>query len=179
MVELNFTNEQRFIIALLCDLYKEPSKRELDPNLVATAIYGGHDWALTWQYSGIFPGEPDSRNHVSFVTDTLDMWSHIEHGYSKLSPEDKEKVKAAVPYLGEEPQFTGFDGNNEAEFMSIAWMMVDQMGRFSNFKGRSFNSHMPKVARYRDMLAVWPDVRATLHKVDMTADQLVQLLSRD
>lgn len=180
MTTLSFTPEQRFIIALLCDLYKEPHKRELNPDLVMNAVYGGQDWALTWQYGGIFPGEVDKPEKVSFVVDTLDMWSFIESGYAKLSVDDKDKVKAAVPYLGDEgPRFTGFDGNNESEYLSIARMMVEQLGRFSSLKDRgSLNSHMPVIARYREMLVSWRDIRPTLSKGEITAEQIIHLLTR-
>lgn len=179
MVELNFTPEQRFIIALLCDLYKEPAKRELNPDFIMSAISGGHDWAFDWEYTGIFPEKTDTRDQVGFVSDTLDMWSFIEFAWPKLSPEDQKKVHAAVPYLGDGPKFIGFDGNYEVDYMAIARMLIEQMGRFSNLKGRSLNSHMPKVARYREMLAAWPEIRATLHAGDMSADQMIKLLSRD
>lgn len=180
MTTLSFTPEQRFIIALICDLYKEPHKRELNPDLIMDAVYGGHDWALTWQYSGIFPSEIDTPANVSFVVDTLDMWSFIESGYAKLGAEDKDTVKAAVPFLGDEgPSFLGFDGNNESEYMSIAWMLTDKLGRFSSFKDRgSLNSHMPVVSRYREMLVPWRDIRPTLGRGEITAEQIIQLLTR-
>ncbi|UIY25906.1 YfbU family protein [Rhizobium leguminosarum] len=180
MVTLSFTPEQRFIIALICDLYKEPAKRELNPDLIMNAVYGGHDWALTWEYNGVFPSEIDTPENVSFVVDTLDMWNFIESGYAKLGAEDKEKVKGEVAYLGDEgPKFPGFDGNNESEYMSIAWMLTEKLGRFVSLKNRgSLNSHMPVVSRYREMLVPWRDIRPTLGMGEMTAEQIIQLLTR-
>lgn len=179
MSKLNFTPEQRFIVALLCDLHRPPEKRELDPDFIANALYGGHDWALSWKYQGIFPDRTDSPENVKFVGDVLDMWSHIEIGWSKLDDTQKRSVNDAVPYLGTGPEFAGFDGNNEVDYMAIAQVMVNDLDRFSNFRGRSFNSHMPKVDRYHQMLERWPAIRATLHKQEMSPDQMTDLLSRD
>lgn len=181
MTKLNFTPEQRLIIALLCDLHREPSKREFRPEgikLIMEAIYGGHDWAIDWEMGGIFPDRIDSDAQVSFVTDVLDMWEFIELAWSRMGADDRKKVTDAVPYLTK-PEFIGFDGNNETDYMSIARMIVEVMNRFSTFKGRSLNSHSPKVDRYRQMLTRWSDIRATLHKGDMSADQMIELLSRE
>lgn len=179
MPELKFTNEQRFIIAMLCDLYKKPDERDLKPDLILSAISGGHDWAIEWEYNGLIPDHSDSKEHVEFVANTLEMWRFIENGYSKLGSAERQKVKDAIPYLGDGPVFIGFDGNNETDYLCTAQMMVSIPGRFDSFKGRSLNSHMPKVGRYADMLKSWPDIRKTLSSKDMTADQLIELLSRE
>lgn len=182
MVKLNFSPEQRLIIALLCDLHRAPENREFQEGnikLISGAISGGHDWAIDWELGGIFPETTDSDDDVSFVTDVLDMWDFIELGWKKLNDEEKQQVHDAVPYLGDGPTFIGFDGNNETGYMLIARMMIEEMGRFSTFKGRSLNSHSPKVDRYQDMLKSWPDVRKTLHRGEMTVEQMITLLSRD
>jgi uncharacterized protein len=174
---LNFTKEQRLILLMICDLYKEPENREFNAEMIASAIVGGHDWAIEWEYGAIFPEKPDSQEQVSFVGDVLDMWRFIEHGYSKLTTPDRNKIEGAVPYRGKDPKFAGFDGNNETTLMAIARMMIDGLGRFESFKGRSLNSHSPSVARYSAMLKKWPDIRAKLHSRDMTADEIIELLS--
>ncbi|WP_340668843.1 YfbU family protein [Bradyrhizobium ottawaense] len=174
---LNFTKEQRLMLLMICDLYKKPDNREFNAELISRAIVGGHDWAIEWEYGAIFPEKPDTDNDVSFVTDVLDMWRFIEHGYSKLSGPDRSKIEAAVPYRGKDPKFIGFDGNNETNLMGIAQMMIDGLGRFESFKGRSLNSHSPSVARYSAMLKKWPDIRNKLHSREMTADEIIELLS--
>ncbi len=181
MPKLKFTNEQRLIIALLCDLYREPSKREFrseNISLIMDAVCGGHDWAIDWEMGAMFPEEIDTDEQVRFVTDVLDMWDFIELSWSKLDDGEKQKVRDAVPYL-RDPEFAGFDGNNEVEYLAIARMMVEKMNRFQTFKGRSLNSHSYKVDGYRKMLAHWPAIRGTLDRKTMTPDQLITLLSRD
>lgn len=174
---LNFTKEQRLMLLMICDLYKKPEKREFNPEIIASAIVGGHDWAIDWEYGAVFPEKPDSDADVSFVTDVLDMWRFIESGYSKLKAPDKSKIEAAVPHRGKDPKFPGFDGNNETSYMGIARMMIDGLGRWDSFKGRSLNSHMPTVSRYRKMLPKWPDIRNKLHDREMSADEIIELLS--
>src|SRR5690606_12828846 len=118
------------------DVLREPKKREFRPEtieLISTAVCNGHDWAIDWELGGIFPSEVDSKEDVSFVADALDMWSFIELRWSRLSPEDQARVREAVPLISQ-PEFLGFDGNNETDYMAIARMLIRTMGRFSNFK---------------------------------------------
>ncbi len=179
MSKLNFTPEQRFMIAMLCDLYKAPDKREMNPSFILSAIVGGHDWALEWEYGGLLPEETDTDARVKFVTDVLEMWEFIELTWNRLSNDDKQKVHDAVPYLGDGPEFPGFDGNNEVDYMAIAQILIEQMNRFQSFKGRGLNSHAHTLDRYGQMLKKWPDIRAGLHVDLMTPDQLIELLSRN
>ncbi|TGP59548.1 hypothetical protein EN868_11185 [Mesorhizobium sp. M2D.F.Ca.ET.225.01.1.1] len=178
MVDLNFSPEQRLIIALLCDLYKEPAKRELDPGFIMEAIYGGHDWAIDWQYGGVFPERSDKRSDVSYVVDVLDMWTFIERGFDTLDAAGKAKVQAGVAHIGQGPKFLGFDGNNETTSIGIANMLVDKMGRFAAFKGRDLNSHSPTEDRYRQMLDRWLPIRPGLHARELNADEIIHILSR-
>ncbi|KHJ54538.1 hypothetical protein LA66_13995 [Aureimonas altamirensis] len=178
MPKLNFTPEQRFIIAMLCDLYKDPGNRELNPSFIQDAVFNGHDWALDWQYGGILPGRVDTDEQVRFVVDVLDMWRFIERSWRALPAPEQQRVHQQVPHLGTGPEFIGFDGNNETEYMSIARMFVIGMERFTEFTGRSLNSHSPKVDRYRGMLRDFLPMRDNLHTGDLSADQLITLLTR-
>lgn len=181
MAKLKFTPEQRFIIALLCDLHRSPEEREFRPeniSLISDAVCGGHDWVIDWEMGMMLPEQIDTEEQVSFVADVLDMWEHIELAWTQFQEADRQKVRDAVPYL-KEPKFAGFDGNNEGEYLSIARMLVEKMNRFSSFKGnRSLNSHSHKVDDYRQMLKIWPTVRTTLGRSEMTVDQMTELLSR-
>jgi uncharacterized protein YfbU (UPF0304 family) len=179
MAKLNFTSEQRFILAVLCDLYRKPDERQLDPAIIMDAIVGGHDWALEWKYGAYLPEEVDSEEAVNFVADVLDMWRFLEDGYTLLSEDEKKSVKDAVPYLGDGPKFIGFDGNNETNYHSIALTMVDTLGRFEKFKGRDLNSHMPKIARYAQMLEKWKVIRPNLSDRGIVVDEFINILSRE
>ena len=43
-------------------------------------------------------------------------------------------MEAAVGIRGKNLKFHGFDGNNEPECMGIARFLVEQLGRFTDFK---------------------------------------------
>jgi uncharacterized protein YfbU (UPF0304 family) len=51
--------------------------------------------------------------------------------------------------------FEGFDGNNETEHYAYAQFMIQELGRWAEFKNSDLNSHAERLARYRRMLQVW------------------------
>ncbi|MBB4225505.1 YfbU family protein [Variovorax guangxiensis] len=161
---------------LLRDIAKHLNvQSETNLDFVAESIYGGHYWAPAWEMPGLFHNHVDQQADVTLVVNVLDMWDFIEERIEKLSPEEKEKLKAANHgYL---PKFQGFDGNNEATLMSIGRFFVEKMGRFSRFKKHEFNSHAPTAARYRRMAAAFELIRATLgFGRPMSVDQIIEIL---
>ena len=73
--------------------------------------------------------------------------------------------------------FAGFDGNNESELYSIATFLINDMGRFTKFKGRELNSHTHTRERYRRMLSVFLPLRTTLHGGALSVEQLIQVMT--
>lgn len=101
----------------------------------------------------------------------------IETYYDRLSPEEKALVKKeAHPYNA---RFPGFDGNHEieGEYMGIARFLVDDLRRFSSFKGRDFNSHHELLSGYRRMLTVFQSIRPQVLHTPISAAQIILLLS--
>ncbi|HXE23090.1 MAG TPA: YfbU family protein [Rhodoferax sp.] len=175
---VQFSDGEKLLLIMLGDVLKHLKVKdgEVDPKFIAEVIYGGHYWAPKWELSGLYHNHVDEPAHVRLVVDVLDMWRFVETGYKKLSKTDKDRVAAEVGVKGASPVFTGFDGNNEAEYMSIATFFVDKMGRFSEFKGREMNSHCPMVDRYQGMLRVFEPMRVGLVGVGLSADQIVRIL---
>lgn len=169
---------EKLILSLMADLMKKAGVKDsdVDPRFVMQAICGGHNWALDWEYQGLFPSQEDRPNQVSFVVDVLDMWSFIESANRKLNAEQKAQLAETAGFLGKHVGFRGFDGNNESEYMGIARFLVEEMNRFSEFKGRDFNSHYPYVATYGKMLAVFLPIRKTLIGQGLSLEQLTQIL---
>ena len=57
----------------------------------------------------------------------------------------------------------GFDGNHEVEYLGAARFLIDELDRFSRFKGRGLNSHSQlSVQRYRQMFRVFEPLRASV-----------------
>lgn len=170
---------QKLIVWLLTEMLKHQKDYEEQDtiNLIQDAIYGGHFWALDMEMVGVLHDHVHKRSDVTFVIDVLDMWSFIEESYAKFSDADKARVAAEAGALGSNPQFIGFDGNNESDYMSIAQFLVNKMGRFQSFKGRRFNSHSPTVARYGAMYRVFEPIRTNLIGRGLNAAEVVQILN--
>jgi uncharacterized protein YfbU (UPF0304 family) len=173
--EVSITDGERLIMLMLCELYKGLKiKGEIEPEFIQDVICGGHFWALEWEYTGIFHKHKDSRKTLSEVVDILDMWSFIEEAYNKLSPKEKKAVQAATNR--QEIRFVGFDGNNESEHMGIARFLIEKMGRFQTFKGRSLNAHCPSIAGHRAMLSVFLPIRPTLIGHGLSSKQIIEIM---
>ena len=173
---IHLTAGDKLNFLLLRDIAKH-LKVNTDTNLdfMSEVIYGGHYWAPTWEMQGLFHDHADRPADVSLVVNVLDMWSFVEEALEKLPPEDLDKIKAVNH--GFLPQFDGFDGNFESDLMSIARFFVQEMNRFSRFKGREFNSHAQVAGRYRRMAKSFEPMRTTLaHRRQLSADQILELL---
>ena len=95
-------------------------------------------------------------------------------------PQRRQRIAEALDLSEPVFEFAGFDGNYETQYMGIAMHLVDSMGRFSRFKGRSFNSHMPKVARYAVMTKLFEPMRRNLtHRQRLSVNQVIELLKRE
>lgn len=174
---IHLTDGDKLNFMMLRDIMKHLKIKdtEIDVELIAGSIYGGHYWAPTWEMQGLFHNHADRPSDVILVVDTLDMWNFIESSIEKLTPDEAERLKVANHgYL---PKFAGFDGNNETSLMGIASFMVEKMDRFSRFKKRDFNSHRPTALRYHRMTTAFAPIRATLgFGHDLGVDQIIELL---
>lgn len=178
--DFKLDDPQRLTIWMLAELLKAPKDREADEktiSLIQQSIYGGHYWAMRWEMTGIFHDHADKPEEVTFVVDTLEMWSFIESAYATFNEVEKEEVKKAAS-LTYDPKFPGFDGNNETTLMSIGRFLVKELNRFEDFKGRDFNSHMPMSGRYRQMLAKFEPMRRSLMGRNLSVSEVTELVKR-
>lgn len=179
---VHFSDGEKLIIAMLADYQKESQSREIDTDSVMNAIYGGHLWALKWEMQGLFHDHIDTPGAVSLVVDTLDMWSFIEEAVESFSNAERRKLEEAVGATGKNPQFFGFDGNHESDYLGIASHLINRMDRFQRFKGRGLNSHMQVVPRYARMTRLFQPMRASIgmrHPIKLTLGEVISLLKRD
>lgn len=176
--ELRFTKGETLVVHMLCDLFKALKiKSDFDPNFIQSTLLGGHLWGLEWKYSGTFHDHLDSKEVRHEVVDVLDMWDFIESGYEALSAKKKTRVADEAEPFGKNPKFSGFDGNNETEHLGIARFLIDDLERFSRFKGRDLNSHMQSLDGYRRMLQVFLPMRETLVGVGLADTQIIEILN--
>ena len=174
---LKLGDGEKLILIMLCQLFKQLKlKSEIDPAFVEEVIRGGHYWAFDWEYPGIFHGHEDARAVVSEVVNILDMWSFLERGFGELSKKDKDRIAAEAEPFGKHVVFAGFDGNNEGEHMSIARFLINELDRFSEFKGRDLNAHMHTLDAHRRMLSVFGPIRSNLTGRDLNATEIIEIL---
>jgi uncharacterized protein YfbU (UPF0304 family) len=175
--EIQLGDGEKLILLVLCDLFKKLKlKSDIEPEFVEEVIYGGHYWALDWKYPGIFHGHEDSTAALHEVVNILDMWSFLEDGYAKLSKKDKDRVAEEAAPFGKHVVFHGFDGNGEAEYIGIARFMIEQLDRFTKFKGRDLNAHMPTIDTHRRMLALFEPIRRTMMGRDLKTNEIIEIL---
>jgi uncharacterized protein len=174
---ITLDNGEKLITMMLCELFKSLKvKSEIDPAFLEEVIYGGHYWALGWKYSGLFDSYEDSPTVVTEVVDILDMWSFLECGFEALSKKDKDKAAVDAAPFGKHVVFGGFDGNGEAEYIGVAKCLINKLDRFTEFKGRDLNAHMPTIEMHRRMLSVFEPIRPNLIGRDLNVAEIIQIL---
>jgi uncharacterized protein len=144
---MHLTNPEKLILIMLCEIHEKLDIRsDINTELLTSAIYSDNTWALSWQMKGIVGDSPQPTPPiVNVVTSILGMWSLIEQAYEKFDQPNKDKIESDTATFGSSVKFSGFDGNNESEHLSIATFLVNDMGRFSQFRGRDLNSHYPSI----------------------------------
>lgn len=128
-------------------------------------------------YSGIPFSDAKDPPVVKEVVNILDMWSFVESSYEELTGEERAKLEKDAAPFGKSPRFSGFDGNNETEHMGVAMFLVNDLNRFSQFQGRSFNCHHPSLDSHRRMLAVFEPMRHRQTYRPLSLADLTQILS--
>lgn len=174
---IHFSHGERLVLHLLCDIHRKLDVVDgVDAGLVSSALLGGHHWALKWKYGGtLLPEHEDDPHDATHVANILDMWTFIESGHGQLSAKDQKRV--AKETGRKTVEFSGFDGNNESRYYAIARFFIDDMDRFTNFAGRSLNSHFPKAGTYLRMLQDFEPMRATLVGKGLSVSQIIELLN--
>lgn len=162
-------------LILLALANQQDGEEELDLSFIRKAILNGHTWALTWNLSGV-PTEDTSPEIADETASILGMWSYIEHCAEQLGAEAKADLeKAAYPF---NIQFGGFDGNHDPHH-SVAHFLIEDMGRFSEFKERALNSHSSSsLPHYRRMLPIYEEAlrEKGFGGQPLTAEQIVAIV---
>lgn len=175
---MKLTQAERLIVTMLTDLAKPADKRELDFEFIGKAVRSGQEWAIDGEYPILAgEGEGNGSENATFVGDVLSMWQGLEHSASNFSDIDWETYESFMGRRGRSVKFPGFDGNNEYDLLGAARFLVEELGRFSTFKGRELNSHMPSADRYRRMLEKYSAVRDKGEYGKLGPEDLAQVVS--
>lgn len=175
---MELSNKDKLALAMLAEIHQKLGITDgVDSKLVASALWHDQAWAIQWEH-GFLLGREKTPPHVQHVVDVLDMWSFLERAFKDLTPEELEKVKSeAYPY--DDLQFPGWDGHDDNGYIGVARFLTENMGRFSEFAGRDFDSHSPVFGRDERMLQVWLPIRKRLGEhvsSKLTADDLIEIL---
>ncbi|WP_316196617.1 YfbU family protein [Bradyrhizobium sp. SZCCHNS3053] len=173
---MKLTDGERLIVLMLAGIQKGLKlKGEFDPDFVSKAVLYDQLWALTWEHSGIPWDDKTTPPAVGETVDILDMWTFLESGYKGLAPIERKRVEVEAAPFGKDVKFPGFDGNNE-EHYHLAKFLIDDLGRFSTFKGRSLNSHSRSLPGYLRMYDLFETIRPYLGDRPLTCDEIISLL---
>lgn len=175
------TGKEKLILLMLTEIYEKLGiDGEIDPAFIKEVIFSNHSWGLHWQFSALFEGEKaEDPPEVKEVVETLDMWDLIELSIEELDAAELSRVQSEANPHGRSIEFSGFDGNSETKYMSIARFFVDHLGRWSRFEEREMNSHRRTVDEYRRMLKVYLPIRDDLgsnSSYRLNAGHLIEIL---
>ncbi|PUE62500.1 hypothetical protein B9Z45_04020 [Limnohabitans sp. 2KL-17] len=175
---MKFTNAEKLIVTMLADLHEKLEIDEVNTKLIKQAIYSNNTWALSWELPGIVGDPPEpTPPEVSLIVDILDMWSFIEEAHERFDATEKSALEAKADPFGKHVAFSGFDGNNESEYMSIANFLVKEMNRFTRFADRDLNSHCQVIDGYQRMLAKFLEIRPKLDGRGLSIDEMADVLN--
>lgn len=178
--DMELSPGEKIIIAMLADIKNHLDiDGNIDHQFVENAIFNNHLWAIAWQMPGMNFPKANTPPHVSEVVDILDMWEVVERSFEGLDQAERDDIENNDDLY--QPRFVGFDGNNETKYMSVARFFVNDMDRFQRFHGRDFNSHLPCVSRYLDMVSAFKACgRDWLERqpAGLTKDEIIKILSR-
>lgn len=176
-MEMSFS--EKLILIMLSEIHEHLNIQDgIDPQFVQKAISSEQLWSLTWKYPGLVgSGKRDTPPIVHEVLDILEMWELLEQSYDQLQPTDKERIEDEAKPWGQDVRFPGFDGNNETEYMGTAGVLINDLDRFSTFKGRDLNSHMPVLGTYKQMLAKFTPIKRSVLRSSLNAEQIVEILN--
>lgn len=176
---MKMTNSEKLILLMLSDIYDKLGLESFDTTLLRSAIYTENTWALDWEMPGVVGSSADpTPTIVSKVLNYLEMWSSIEEAVSSFGPDEVAELERNATPFGKYVRFPGFDGNNEPEELSIARIIIEDMGRFTRFKGRDLNSHAPLKDAYERMYRVFDNMRSQMdHRSHLSASQVAAIIN--
>ncbi len=177
---MKFTDEQRLIVIMLADIQKSMKVHgEFDADFIKKVAIDKHEFAIPFEHSGAFSSSDNELPEgFKFVIDVLDMWSFIEDGLKNLDAAGRTSLEATAGKFALTAKFDGFDGNGETELMAYTRLLVNDLNRFTEFKGRSFNSHSLREARYAAMHSLFEPIRDTvMGDRELNAAELAQILT--
>ncbi|MDA5564354.1 YfbU family protein [Cobetia sp. MMG027] len=181
---MKFSDEQKLIVLMLADLYNSQKNAniasyELDPNFIKEAIFSNNTWAIPWRFPGIEFSNNEPPEYIRELFDILDMWSSIENKQKKLGTEKTHKILINNEIKPIEAEFIGFSSMNEGEYITATRFIIEELERFTQFKGRYLVSQWDTLSRYRRMLKIFeniPNSNLVTYNEELSEKNFIELL---
>jgi len=165
---MNLTKVERLLIVnqfkILENLYPDEAKYYAQQRKAV-------EYGYTLHYDVVFDAlyNEMSQSDCQEVLDILSMYRALTFSYQALS--NKKGIEE------DNIRFEGFDGNEETSQYLYAKYFILDLERFDELtygeKHPEFNSHAPKLRRYREMLAVW---RSYTDNHNLNKEQIINIL---
>lgn len=156
---------EQLILALSAQVLVNQCKQDqsLEPGLAKAehlfqAITNGHYWAIESNFPQYFP-KSTSSVVLDDVYNILEMWNAIESSIEQLEVSDKNH-----PLLHKKFEFMGFDGNQDADYLNIACLLINNNTCFQRFQKRDLNSHSETLSIYYRMLDIFKCIAPNITK---------------
>lgn len=175
---MELTKPEKLILLMLADIHERLEINTINTKFLSSAIETENTWAIEWEVPALRNDTPEMPpKEVINVVDYLDMWMFIEEAAKSLTPDERAKIEQSNLPFASHLIFPGFDGNNESKELTIAKLLIDDMGRFTKFHGRNLNSHAPMLKIYGAMYEKFMPMRESLSMVrGLSADQIIEIL---
>lgn len=143
-----FSDGERTLIKLMGDLFAHVGSSTAQTDLMLNGLKTGNEWIVDLELGALLNKVPaTSITDARFVLATLEMWDLFEHTLEGFDGEQMAAVLAetegeiALRETGKtapprEFKFSGFDSENETDFIKIADFIINTMQKFPRFKGR-------------------------------------------
>ena len=167
------TKKERALFVYLLKILKNQGDEEYDYDNLIKALEYGYELHYGDVFDCLFDEEL-SADDCREVLDILEMYRGIIYSFINLKRDGKN-----VSLSENDVKFPGFDGNNETKQMSYTDYFIKDLGRYDEIEELShgnYNSHWPKLGKYRAMLMKWETYKALPNRYMMTEQQIIDLL---
>ena len=171
LTQMKLTKKDRIFLINQYEIRKrlDPGQAEYCENIIEILQHGYETFYSEmdeWVADGM------SVEKQTFIIDILNIYRAIEN-YKDGNPNDTEIYEHHLSTFG------GFDGNNETEYLLFTQFIITRMGRFVEQqryvdKTDNFNSHMPMIDNYRDMVRKWIELGKPLR---MSRENILAILN--
>lgn len=178
---MQISNAEKLIVHMLCDIYDkleiDPDGNNLNHKFIEKAIVTDNSWAINWKYGdGLAFSKEDTPQTAKDVVEILDMWRVLEAKLGELDVDLKNELVTKLD-SNDIPEFDGFHGNREFDHISAAEFLIEDMERFTEFKGRIKEAYTEMAPSYLAMLEVFTRIQKSVPMNNFTIDDLAQIFN--